>query len=78
MSDRAHSLTVVLDHDMRVDDLEALVAAIAQFRGVIRVAPNVRDAMTFVAVTRVRHSLRERLWKVLENRDDDDVPGGLR
>lgn len=35
MTDRYHTLTVVLERDMRDDDAAALIAAIGQLRGVI-------------------------------------------
>lgn len=33
MTDRFHTLTVVLEHDMRDDDAQALISAIGQLRG---------------------------------------------
>jgi hypothetical protein len=54
MTDRIHSLTLVLDHDMRDDDVESLVNACRHFRGVISVTPNVSDPDVHVAEMRCR------------------------
>ena len=38
MSDRYHSLTVVLDQDIRDDDARSLIKAISYMRNVIKVS----------------------------------------
>lgn len=43
MTDRIHSIILVLAEDIRIDDAESLIAAAKQFRGVIDVTPNVAD-----------------------------------
>ncbi len=65
MTDRVHSLTVVLAHDQRVDDVRKTVAAIEQIRGVISVTGNVADVESHVAEMRVRNEWREKLTKLL-------------
>lgn len=65
MTDRIHSITLVLAEDIRIDDAEALIAAAKQFRGVIDVTPNVADLGSHVAEQRARHQLREKLIAVL-------------
>ena len=65
MTDRIHSITLVLAEDMRIDDAEALIAAARQFRGVISVTPNVSDLNTFVGEQRALNQLREKLLSVL-------------
>ena len=65
MTDRANSLTVVLDHEMRTDDLESLISAISQFRNVISVAPNIAHVGDYTAFMQARHEMSERLWKAL-------------
>ncbi len=67
VTDRVHSITVVLDQDIRVDDVQPIVDAIRMLRGVIAAKPNVRDLGAYVAEQRVRVELRERLWKALED-----------
>lgn len=67
MTDRVDRITVVLEHDTRTDDVEALVAAISQLRGVLTVKANVRDpGAMYVAEARVRADLRKRIWDALE------------
>jgi len=65
MTDRVHSLTVVLEHDFRTDDLEALQNAIRQFRGVIAVEQHVSDHTSFMAQQRALQALREKIADVL-------------
>lgn len=66
MTDRVHSLTVALGTDVREDDVGCLADAIRQFRGVINVEKNISDPDQWVAESRVRDGLRERIWKALE------------
>lgn len=66
MTDRIHSITLVLEQDMRVDDAEDLMIALRCFKRVVSVQPNVSDYMSLVAESRVRRDLEEKLWKVLK------------
>ena len=65
MTDRYNSLTVVLEDDIRDDDAQALLSAIAQLRGVLCVSGNVSDLGTYVAQTRARQELEKKLWAAL-------------
>ena len=67
MTDRLHSVTVVLDHDYRDDDAEALILAIMQFRGVIGVKGNVADSESYMAATRAKSELRKALFRALDS-----------
>lgn len=68
MTERYHSLTVVLDSDMRADEAEPLMMAIRLLTGVLSVEGNVADPSHYVAETRVRFDLREKLFEVLEGK----------
>jgi hypothetical protein len=65
MTDRFHSLTVVLENDIRSDDAEKLIKAIEMLRGVLTVTGVVADIEALMAQERARHSLGEKLWKIL-------------
>lgn len=65
MTDRIHSVTVVLDKDYRDDDLEALMTALKMLKGVIAVEPHVADPVTMMAYARARHDLSDKIWEVL-------------
>lgn len=65
MTDRFHSLTVVLDHDIREDDAEGIINAIRHLRGVISVTGNVVDAETWMAEERARHGIGAKLLDIL-------------
>lgn len=67
MTDRFHSLTVVLEKDIREDDAAALMDAISQFRGVLSVAGDVADITTHLATERARHELEEKLFAALRS-----------
>lgn len=65
MTDRYHSLTVVLEKDMREDDAQALIAAIAQLRGVLKVSGEVADGGSLMAEQRAKYELRARVLELL-------------
>ena len=65
MTDRYHSLTVVLEHDTRSDDAEPLMKAITQLRGVLSVTGIVTDIAAHMAQNRAQHELREKLYEIL-------------
>ena len=65
MTDRYHTLTVVLERDTRTDDAKALIAAIGQMRGVLNVSGVVSDVEAHMAQERARRELGEKLLDVL-------------
>lgn len=65
MTDRFHSITVVLENDIRSDDAEGLLLAICKMRGVLSAHGNVADLTSHMAYERSRHELGVKLWKVL-------------
>lgn len=67
MTDRVNSLIVVLEDDVREDDVENWVQAIKMLRGVVSVTKNVSDLESHIAEERARHALTSKLWKVLGN-----------
>lgn len=52
MTDRIHSLTVVLEHNIRDDDIELLIKAIKMIRWVNEVVPIVADSAAYMAESR--------------------------
>ncbi len=69
MTDRYHTLTVVLERDTRTDDVEALIAAIQQMRGVLKVSGVVSDMDSHMAEERARRELGEKLLAVLYSKN---------
>lgn len=65
MTDRFHSLTVALEHDIRDDDAAPILAAIQQIKGVIAVSGNVSEPSDFVAKSRLLHDLAPKLMDLL-------------
>lgn len=64
MTDRYHSLTVVLEHDLREDDAEPLMNAIKMLKGVIDVSGNVTDIITLTAQARARSEIGVKLLDI--------------
>lgn len=67
MTDRVHSFLVVLEDDIREDDMKYTIMAIHQIKGVIKVIPNVQDTNETVAEVRIRTRLLNRMLKILED-----------
>lgn len=65
MTDRIHSLTVVLEKDYRDDDVKEIVNAIRMIRGVLSVKSHISDFQDHMAQERVRQELGEKLWEIL-------------
>jgi hypothetical protein len=65
MTDRFHSITVVLEKDTRADDAEHLIKAVTQFRGVISASGNVADTNSYVAEQRFRQSLGRQIFDII-------------
>jgi len=75
VTDRVHSLTVVLDRDFRDDDVEVIVSAIHLIRGVLRVDTHVSEIGDHMAESRAiehwRRKLVDLLWpSMAKNRHD--------
>jgi len=66
VTDRAHSLTVVLERDTRDDDLEPLLTAIRQMRGVVGVEMNIVDPAAYAHETRAAYRTGGILMAVLK------------
>lgn len=65
MTNRYSTLTVALEQDIREDDAQALIQAIKMLRGVADVAGNVSDASQWLAETRVRRDLGDKVLAVV-------------
>lgn len=65
MTDRIKGVYVAFEQDLRTDDVEPLLEAIKQLRGVLSVEPKVRSFNDWVAQERVRRELGEKIWEVL-------------
>ena len=65
MTDRIHSITVVLKENIRVDDAESLIEALKHFRGVIAVDGNVADFESHMAEERARSKFQTILFDAL-------------
>jgi hypothetical protein len=62
MTDRYNYLTVALEKNIRADDAQPLINAIAMLRGVLQVEPNIADSEAWLAEVRVRQEFTDKLW----------------
>ena len=65
MTNRFHTLTVVLENDIRDDDAASLIAAIHQMRGVLTVTGVVADYESHMAEARAKADLGAKIWDVI-------------
>ena len=65
MSDRYHSLAVVLESDTRDDDARNIIHSISMIRGVLSVTPNVADIVSHMSETRARAELGKKIIEVI-------------
>jgi hypothetical protein len=66
VTDRANGIVVVLDHDIRVDDLERIIGAIEMINGVVRAKANIADPSNFIVRERVKSEMRRKIFDALE------------
>ena len=64
MTDRYHSLTVVLEKDLRDDDCQPVMAAIGMIRGVASVQGVVSNMESNMAKVRARRELGHKLLAI--------------
>ena len=65
MTDTISALTVILEKDIRSDEIEPLIDAIKQFRSVLDVETHVSNLEQRVANSRARVELGEKLFEIL-------------
>ena len=65
MSDRIHVLTVALERPMKDEDVEPLVKAIRELRGVSNVTTKVCDPTAYMAIETARHELLMKLIAIV-------------
>jgi len=61
MTDRINTITIVLERDVRDDDIEPLVQALQMIRGVAAVKPNVAHVSDFMAEERAKRDMGHRI-----------------
>ncbi len=65
MSDHVNAFTVVLDEDIREDDVRQITTAIMQIRHVISVDANVADITAHMAESRAKFELSKKLMDIV-------------
>ena len=67
MTDRIHSINVVLEKDIRVDDAERILEAICMIKGVLTAEGNISDFETHMATARAKSELGQKLFEALKD-----------
>jgi hypothetical protein len=65
MTAKFNSLTIVLENDVREDDAQTLINAILMLKGVLSVEGNVSSVTDYVAESRVKTEVRNRLFEII-------------
>lgn len=65
MTDRINYLTVALEENVRIDDVQPLIKAIETLRGVLKAEPHVADPSAWTAEQRARSKLGRKLLQIL-------------
>lgn len=65
MTDRISGFIVVLENDIREDDIGSIETALGQIRGVVGVRPVVSDPHVAIAHMRVHSKLKRKVYDAL-------------
>lgn len=68
MTNRINALVVVLEKDIREDDIEHLKNAILMFKDVLSVKQNVSQISDHVAEMRAKQKFNDKIFKLLEDK----------
>jgi hypothetical protein len=66
MTDRIKGLTITLTKDYRVDDVQDLIHAIEQFKGVAQVDVSVANVDDHMNRVRIKQEMQKRLYQALD------------
>lgn len=66
MTDRVKGLTVTLEHDIRIDDVEFIKQAIEMIRGVASVDYSISNSDDIINQARIKHELKMKLFEALK------------
>ena len=65
MTARVNMLRVVLEKDIRIDNVEPLISAIKQMKGVLQVDTNIATPGDNIAEIRARNELGKKILKII-------------
>jgi hypothetical protein len=66
MTDRVKGFTVTLDKDIRIDDVEVILNAIAMIKHVAYVEPSISTSEDHFAQQRLRFELRDKFYDFMK------------
>lgn len=71
MTDRVKGFYVTLEQDVRVDDVESLVNAVRQLKGVAAVNVNISNADDWMNRMQLRSQIRRKLYSAIDRVFDE-------
>jgi hypothetical protein len=69
MTDRVDAFIVVLEEDIREDEVRPVLDAIRQLRGVLSVEVHIAYPSTAIATARARHEYASKLWDIIHEKE---------
>lgn len=66
MTDKVHSITIVLEENVRVDDVEGLLQVLLSLKGVMTATGNVANIESYVAETRAKVNLYRQMVELIK------------
>ena len=68
MTDRVKGFTVILEEDIRIDDVTGIEQSIGMIKGVLDVTPVISDGREEITVLRIKTQIRDKLYDfIVEN-----------
>lgn len=65
MTDRVKGFTVILEEDIRIDDVQVILDAVKMIRGVGHVEPSILTSNDLYARERVKMEMREKILQII-------------
>lgn len=66
MTDRIDSFVVILEKDIREDDIQDTMMAICMVKGVLKAVPQIRDGSYVVIKERIKSQLLYKLFEMVK------------
>ena len=68
MTDCVHSITVVLENNMREDDVDQYIACFMMIKGVVAAQKNVADSADYAAREQAKHEIKMKILDMLRGK----------
>ena len=65
MSNKYHSVTVAIEKGLKEEDIKHIIDAIKMIKGVISAEGNIADATLYIAESRARHEMQQKIVDII-------------